>query len=187
MSKKTREQAFLPIYPHDRKYAMEHGEVKQSVASYKENIACREAIEKAISEGFDGMSLSGGAAKDVLAEFGAERVSCVLAATIQNKSWDGRFSRNNKEWAAAIQVHDAEGDRFPYVVQSHPGVLNVFINCAREEMQAAQERETALAARRDEKKPSIRAQLAKKPEQEPKPDLDARIAEQTKKMGEAVL
>ncbi len=160
MSEKTIEQAFLPIYPHDRQYALEHGELKQCRASFDENIACREAIEKAIREGYDGMSLSGDAAKAVLAKYGAERVSYVLAATLQNKSWDGRFSRDNKAWAAAVQVHDAEGDRLPYMVQSHPGVLNVFINCTREEIRAA---------RGKEKKPSIRAQLAAKPVPADKP------------------
>lgn len=165
MSEKTKGQTFPLVYPHDRKYALEHGELKQCRASFDENIACREAIEKAINERFDGMSLSGEAAKAVLAEFGAERVSYVLAATLQNKSRDGRFSRDNKAWAETIQVHDAAGDRFPYMVQSHPGILNVFVDCARKEMQAARARE------RPEKKPSIKAQLTTaKTEQAAKPD-----------------
>jgi len=75
MSAQTKGQNFHPIYPHDIKYAREHGELKQCRASFDENIACRKAIEEAIREGYDGMSLSGGAAKAVLAEFGAERVS----------------------------------------------------------------------------------------------------------------
>ena len=67
---------FIPIYPHTGEYAREHGELDAFLASLETNVACRDAIETAIREGFDGMSLHADT-KGVLAVFGAERVSHV--------------------------------------------------------------------------------------------------------------
>ena len=67
----------IPIYQHTGEYAREHGELDAFLASLETNVACRDAIETAIREGFDGMSLHADT-KGVLAAFGAERVSHVL-------------------------------------------------------------------------------------------------------------
>lgn len=37
-------------------------------------------------------------------QFGAERVLYVLANTIQQKEWDGRFTYPNKEWAKTVSI-----------------------------------------------------------------------------------
>ena len=76
----------IPLYPHSGEYAREHGELDAFRASRKANEACKEAIEAAIRDGFDGMYLKADV-KGVLAEFGPERVSYMLAATIQSKDW----------------------------------------------------------------------------------------------------
>ena len=41
-----------PIYFHSATYAYEHGELDQYHASHKANIACREAIEQAITDNY---------------------------------------------------------------------------------------------------------------------------------------
>ena len=38
-----------PLYRHDAAYAREHGELSLYRESYQANIACKEAIEEAIS------------------------------------------------------------------------------------------------------------------------------------------
>ena len=50
------------------------------------------------------MRLRADAAEPVLSEFGSERVLFVHANTVQHKDWDGRFSRENKAWAAAFSI-----------------------------------------------------------------------------------
>ena len=144
----------IPLYQQSGEYAREHGELDAFRASRKANEACKEAIEAAIRDGFDGMHLRADV-KGVLAEFGPERVSYVLAATIQSKDWDERFSRSNKTWAAAVPMVEAEDRRFSYVVNSHSTLLNGFVNMARKEMDAMREQ--------PEQKPSIKAQLVAKP------------------------
>ena len=93
-------------------------------------IECREAIEKAIAEKFDGRTLSGDAAKGVIRQYGKERVGIVLANTIMHLSDDGRLSADNKEWAKTL-VPDADWQTKDYAVTSHPAVLDGFTSQAR--------------------------------------------------------
>lgn len=96
----------VPLYREDARYAKEHSEIDLFRASHKANIACRDAIDAAIQEHFDGMRLSEDAARDVLAEFGPERVSHVLAATLLDKLHDQRISDANMAWARSVPMFD---------------------------------------------------------------------------------
>ena len=99
-----RQTDFPLLYPYDLTYAMEHGEADAYLDSRKLNLECKRAIEETILQNFDGMHLNHNAADSILEEYGSERLSFILACTIQEKSWDGRFSKNNKEWAKTIPV-----------------------------------------------------------------------------------
>ena len=46
-----------PVYPHSAAYAREHGELEQYRASQRANIACKDAIEAAISEPYQAVVL----------------------------------------------------------------------------------------------------------------------------------
>lgn len=144
----------IPLYPHSGEYAREHGEIDAFRASRKANEACKEAIEAAIRAGYDGMHLTADT-KGVLAEFGPERVTYVLAATIQNKGWDERFSRDNKAWAAAVPMFEAEDRRYTYVVNSHSTLLNGYVGMVRKELDTMREQQEQAAG-----KSSIKMQLA---------------------------
>lgn len=144
----------IPIYQHTGEYAREHGELDAFLASLETNVACRDAIETAIGEGFDGMSLHADT-KGVLAVFGAERVSHVLAATLQGIRNDPRVSSGNQAWAATVPMFDTASRHRDYLITSHPGVLSIFVTQTRKEMDAMQ--------KQTEKKPSIKAQLSVKP------------------------
>ena len=122
-----------PVYPHSAAYAREHGELEQYRASNNVNRQCKESIEAAVREHFDGMYLSHDAAKGVIETYGMERVSMVLSNTVQLQDWDGRYSRRNKEWAKTIPNDNPETVRCGYVLNSHPAVLDGFIDLVREE------------------------------------------------------
>jgi len=85
------------LYRHSFENAEQNGEIEIYRESQRENIRCKNAIEKAIADNFDGYYLSGTAVKTVLAHFGYDRAMWVLAASILNKEHDGRFSHENKE------------------------------------------------------------------------------------------
>lgn len=146
-------KSFLPVYQHNLTYAMEHGEADAYLDSRKLNIDCKNAIQEAISNNFDGMHLNHDVVKPVLEEYGAERLSFVLACTLQEKSWDGRFSQANKEWAKNItipeNVNRGVDANLDYVVESHPAVLDGFIDLARKriaELEIAPENEQPFIA-----------------------------------------
>lgn len=124
----------VPIYPHTGAYAKAHGELDTYRASHQEDMACKKMIEDVIRSNFDGMHLNKSAAKLVLDEFGAERTVRVLANTVQQKNWDGRFSPENKAWAQKQDILGVGGDPIMcswFVVNSHPAVLDGFISQTR--------------------------------------------------------
>lgn len=162
-------QRETPLYRQPASYAREHGELEQYRASHKANIACKEAIETAIRENFDGMHMNEEAVRRTLAAYGPERTSFVLASTVQMKDWDERFSPATKEWAARITVADSEERRCAYSVESHPAVLDGFIRQVRESLEPAREQPARVDG-----KPSIRAQLAANLAQTARPAPEAR-------------
>ena len=71
-----------PVYSHSAAYAREHGELEQYRASNNANLQCKESIEAAVREHFDGMYLSHDAANGVIEIYGMERVSMVLSLSL---------------------------------------------------------------------------------------------------------
>ena len=129
-------QRELPVYRHSAAYAREHGELDQYRTSQRTNIACKEAIEAAISENYQDNRLDGAAVSQVAEQFGYDRMLYVLANTVQQKEWDGRFSRDNKAWAGTVEVppnpdsFGGERNR-EFVVDSHPGLTDLFLTLAK--------------------------------------------------------
>ena len=97
----------IPVYKHTAAYAREHNELAAYRGSNQANTACKEAIEAAIRTHFEGMYLNTDCVNETVAAFGKERISYVLANTVQQKEWDGRFSRRNKEWAQQFEIEGA--------------------------------------------------------------------------------
>lgn len=131
-----------PLYLHSAAYAREREELSLYRESYLANVACKEAIEKAVSNHYANNHLD---VKAILEEVGAgfstERMKYVLANTVREKDWDGRFSRANKAWAKIVPVVE-ETDGWGYkrnsnfvVDRSHPAVLDVFITHFRKELE----------------------------------------------------
>lgn len=131
-------KAYPEVYMGTLENAMQERNVDTYLDSRKLNIDCKNAIEQAISDNFDGMSLNPDTAVAVVEKYGEERVAFVLANTLKQLSYDGRFSDLNKQWAEGIEVPenisrgmDLNRD---YVVSSHPAVLNGFIDMAKREI-----------------------------------------------------
>ena len=139
----------IPVYRFPAEHARENGELELYRASNKANTACKEAIEKAISEHYCDNVLHREAVAQVAEQFGHERILYVLAITIRQKDWDGRFSADNKQWAKSVPVSenpDAWGtDRNCYLaVNSHSGLVDLFTKLAREDARAHERRPSVL-------------------------------------------
>ena len=79
------------------------------------------------------MHLSRQALADVLEQFAPERVRLVLAATLCDKVYDGRFSAINRAWARAVPLPKVEPNSFHnpldmYVLSTHPAILDGFVS-----------------------------------------------------------
>ena len=96
----------IPVYRFPAEHARENGELELYRASNKASAACKEAIEKAISEHYCDNVLHREAIAQVAEQFGHERILYVLAITIRQKDWDGRFSADNKQWAKTVPVSE---------------------------------------------------------------------------------
>ena len=123
----------IPIYKESLSFARENGELDIYRQNKRLNVECGEAIDNAIRENSTPAKYgqyvdSKQAAKDVIAEYGAERVALVLASNIKDAEWDGRFSNATKAWAKEA---DVQGKPDVYL-QCHRSILDGFVGKFRE-------------------------------------------------------
>ena len=124
---------------YQEEQAQKRLEAEKERLEHQTKIACKEAVEKAIADHFDGYHLADDSEKDVIQEFGTERVSYVLAYTVSCLSHDGRFSVENKEWAKGIEPNGY--GHADLLVSSHPAVLDGFIGKVRKYIKQEKEQE----------------------------------------------
>ena len=124
------------LYSYSAEEARQQGELALWRASHQANIACKTAIEQAICGSFDGMHLKADCLDGVLRDFGYKRTAWVLANTLQQKAWDGRFSPANKQWAERRYIPQDERHNAAITVRSHPAVLDGFVSLYRKAVQA---------------------------------------------------
>ena len=149
----------IPVYRHSAEYAIQHGEIEAYRDSFKANMDCRDAIEKAIGDNYrDNRLDSKNISVQLGQNFGMERVSYVLANTIRCKDHDGRISDGNKRWATTIPIVEDRSEwgdnrnlRF-IVDKTNPGLVDLLVNQVRKDMAKEQEAE---------KKPSVLEKLQK--------------------------
>ena len=187
-AEKAEQKNYPAFYGHTLVYAMEHGEVDQYLDSRKLDRECKEAVEGTIRQNFDGMHLKHDIVKPLAEQYGSDRIAFVLANTLQQESWDGRFSRDNKAWAAEFYipenlVHGIDVNR-ELIVSSHPAVLDGFIDMFRrevlekeKEMSAAQEKVQDTSGHDVQKSEPGQAEMEQpKPEpaqtEQPKPEKE---------------
>ena len=165
----------IPIYPYSVSRAEQDGELDWYRQSHKLNIACKEAIENSISRHYRNNTLDAKAVQDVVDQFGWARTSFVLVNTIRNKSWDGRISQENKQWAQLALMFpddDSQGNnrRLRYVINSHPGLTDMFTKELRRQYQENFEQI---------EKPSVRNKL-KNTGPRTSPKFSAKLKEQSR-------
>ncbi len=121
--------AHPPIYPHPLEYADAHGELDAFYENMAATRACMQGIDTAVRESYRGdyrYDLKT-AAKTVIEAHGFERLNYVLANILLNHHYDGRYSRDNQEWARSFGI---VADRYIFC-NTHPAVLDGFIGTVR--------------------------------------------------------
>lgn len=108
------------VYP-----PMDREERVRRLEEHYATLACRDGMEEIIRHGFDGAHLDSNCARKAIEEFSLQRVELVLAATIQRRSWDGRFSQRVREWADACDIPPGELNR-GYTLNAHSVMVDGF-------------------------------------------------------------
>lgn len=117
------------LYYNDGTTALVNGERD----TYRETMAIlrttRDTIDKEIGSAFDGMRLDRKAIENVSSACDPEAVAVVLAITLRERRYDGRFGRDVKAWAEGIQIPAcASGDNGCwYACRTHSAILDGFI------------------------------------------------------------
>lgn len=123
------------LYPYSATEARSRNEFSLWRESHRANIACRDAIEESIRQSFDGMYLDENCLQPVLEEYGYKRTAWVLADTLHELKWDGRFSPTNKQWAEKLFIPQDLDHNSDFVIRSHPAVLDGFVSLYRKAYQ----------------------------------------------------
>lgn len=129
----------IPVYREPFSYARDNDQIDAYRNSRKAAIACKDAIQKAITANYNGWSLdSTTALEQLLGQFSMEQICYVLAITVRFKDWDGRISKQNKQWARTVPVYPDYDSLMNYdqnvrfVVDGvHPGLVDLLINKVR--------------------------------------------------------
>lgn len=117
---------------------------KDTLTSVYTNMACKDDIEKGIRENFDGLHLESGFEEAIISKYGEMRVMYVLANTVVEKDYDGRFSADNKAWAKSFSMEQPQDERRFFVVNSHPAVVDGFITMLRRKEKLKQEEQETM-------------------------------------------
>ena len=121
----------MPVYLNTLQEAIEQGEYDEYRNSHVLSEECRNAIDKAISENYDGMHLQSGFETRLIDEFGEERVRYIFATTLRENLGDGRYSPENKGWAESIPVSESPEERRNCCLNSHPAVIDGVVRLIR--------------------------------------------------------
>lgn len=96
---------------------------EQLIKEIRANKDCARYINKLIGENHDGVHFNyDTVVHDSIKEYGKERVAFVLAAQIvEHGDWDGRYSKENKEWAKKVVADE----RTDYICMfAHPVLID---------------------------------------------------------------
>jgi len=114
---------FKPLYRYSFKEAKDLGELGEWRESFAENQRCRDFMDDLVRHNFDGMHIGGDVPQNTIAEFGFDRTQWVLANHIQHYDYDGRFSSQNKAWAAGI-CNMSDDYSTDFLLSSHAALVD---------------------------------------------------------------
>ncbi|MBR3704969.1 MAG: DUF3849 domain-containing protein [Oscillospiraceae bacterium] len=126
-----------PLYLHSFNYAVEHDETAIFRASHNANVACRDTTEKVIADNHVNHHFEVEVVYAIIKTlFGIERLRYILALTVQDSTWDGRYSQENKAWAETLLVHSPspkeEASKYR-LYQAHPVLIDALVTYARKQ------------------------------------------------------
>jgi len=141
--------ADIKVYMQSPDHARENGELDKYRESLWLNKECAGAIDAAIKgcitiEG-RGYRLTPEAVNKVIDVYGEQRANVVLANTVRLSDWDGRYSKDTKDWAKGLEMPQVR-DNKAFFSAAHPAVLDGYIRLMRKEAGARDKKPSILDA-----------------------------------------
>ena len=151
------------VYMESLSHARDASEIDSYNESRSLNAECCAAINAAINEArydtnFYNMK---DAVKSVVDTYGAERVELLMAKIVQDSDWDGRYSRQNKDWAKDFEVPQGIKDVYS---NTHPCLLDGFLTRLREKPSIIEAIRTNTEKSRQQSEPAREAKKSKEME-----------------------
>ena len=112
----------VPIVVESYMDAKMNGRLSDLQASIKASQACRDYIEQHIHAEYENRNLSG-FVQNLVDKFGIDRAMYTVAATIQLKMHDGRFTNDVKDMARQY-MFDSDNTRLKFLTETHPVIMN---------------------------------------------------------------
>lgn len=108
----------IPLYRYSAERAKHNDELDLWRESRDENVRCRDYLDKQIAEKFDGFHLPDECAENTIKEFGYDRTMWVIANTILERKGDGRFHKENTDWAKRFNIPHRSRN-YEFALKSH--------------------------------------------------------------------
>lgn len=155
------------VYPYSYEEARAKGQTAQHKRSYNLNVECALSIQAASTLNLANGHVPIENVREVLEDYGPERVMWVLANTIQQRGSDTRYTEDSRRWAENFPIPAdpyKNGDlRLGYIIEGWPPYVVEFLNLAQGEIAAARQAQAQKRQKKpkekQEKKQSIRKQL----------------------------
>ena len=112
----------VPIVVESYMDAKMNGHLSELQASIKASQACRDYIEQNIHSAYENRNFQG-FVQNIVDKFGIERAMYTVAATVQLKNHDGRFTNEVKDMARQY-IFDSDKTRLKFLTETHPVMLN---------------------------------------------------------------
>ena len=125
----------IRLYKMSRKYALDNDEKEECLLSFRANVECKNMIEDYIHENYYNNTLHGDTS-EIEKEFGKDRYHLVIAATIRQSNFDGRYDTRNKEWAEEVckTVDVSIWNDYRLHLDNHPGLIDLLATRIRKEV-----------------------------------------------------
>ena len=123
---------YTPFYRYSLDNARHCNETDLWRESHKANMECAKAIKNAIAENFNDNHFHSVCVKPIIEKFGFDRVNFILRYNLKENQHDLRYSEKNRVWGKQAAIPDSS-KRSEYLINSHPVLLNAFVDEARSE------------------------------------------------------
>ena len=124
-----------PLYKHSLADAKQYGEAEEWRESLAENIRCRIFLDDQVRQCYKDNILSPEGLENTVKEFGYDRTMWVIANTITVRKGDGRFQRQNNDWARNFEIPKSNRN-YEFALNSHSCLVDGLADQVRRMYQA---------------------------------------------------